>query len=115
MEDQIISFTRTGGGNDWRGTKVDGSGRTIRICATGIVEYLTMPDGILEFEVVFTEQKPLTVDAFELIEEIPGDERPNRRYGIRTNDRVSWYDNARETMAEMHRVGYRYVSVRFDG
>lgn len=112
MNDTILLFIRASVHNDWRCHR---DHMTIRVCQSGMDEYLELPEGLLEFEAVFSVEQPVDVSSFKLINEYPGASNRTRRFGISTESRVSWYDNARDTFRSMYGLGYRHISVRFNG
>lgn len=103
MESATLHFDREAAHKDFRTREYAST-----ICAEGLYEYVDLPKGILDIDVVFTDYKPDGDDSFKIIFICGPDV-----YGLDTESTISWYDNSRAVLKMMHDSGYRYITIKY--
>ena len=99
MNDMIVTFRRPDVGADWT------SDRDANACAVGVREYLEIPDSVMKFDAIFTEDEPADdFGAFHL----DGDDN------LDTEEEIEFYDGAKELLREASRAGYEYLYVQYE-
>ena len=109
MSDRIITFTKAPGDEDWKANTPEDH-HYARVCNGTFAEYINLPSGKNEFEVIFSVDKP-TEDHFAVIEDEDGD--GNLVITLDTDDQISWYDGAIALLHDLYHEGYRYARVEY--
>ncbi len=101
-----VTFTRPDNSSTWRTNYKNGWSASL--CDDGLQEYVDLPAGCTEFDVIFTVSPPHPRhDHYVLTRPETGSPR------LVLGGEITWLGGALNLMSYMHREGHRYLRVEY--
>ena len=106
--DKRFTFFQEANGDDWK-TEIDGN--TITVCDAGIQDYVNLPGGLAELDIVFSVKQPEAEGWFALEPQL--NKHGHEKVGIVTDRKLSWYSSARGIMEHMYNEGFKFIHLEY--
>ncbi len=102
MNELIYTFEREASDCDWRCHDEEAG-----LCSGGLGQYVEIPEGVKEFEAIFSQEEPIAGDYFTV------EEGGEYGYRLDTDDGVEFYEVTANLLGQAYREGYIFLRVRY--